>query len=189
MTTPPPYDPSQGQPQYGQPPQYGQAPQAPQYDQAPQAPQYGQAPQYAQAQQYAQAPQYAPAPQYAQGYGNHGPLGMPRKPVTVALLAIITFGIYWWVYCYKTSEEIKAHSGIGVGGAIQLVLAIVAGIVPPFLIANDVKAVREAGGMQSPVSAMTAFWLLIPIAGIFIYLSKVQGALNEYWVSRGAQPV
>jgi hypothetical protein len=182
MTTPPPYDPSQVQPQYGQqPPQYAQQPQyapPPQYAQQP--PQYGQ-PQYGQ-------PQYAAAPP-AQGYGNQGPLGTPRKPLTVALLSIITLGIYWWVFCYKTSEEIKLHSGIGVGGAIQLVLAIVAGIVPPFLIANDVKAVREAGGMQSPVSAMTAFWLLIPIAGIFIYVNKVQGALNEYWVSRGAQPV
>lgn len=156
MTTPPPYDPNQGQ--------------------------YTQQPQYAQPQQYAAAPP-------AQGYGNQGPLGTPRKAVTVALLSIITLGIYWWVYCYKTSEEIKLHSGIGVGGAVQLILAIFTGFVPPFLIANDVKAMREAGGMQSPVSAMTAFWLLIPIAGIFIYLGKVQGALNEYWVSRGAQPV
>ena len=79
-------------------------------------------------------------------------------PVLIALVhdIFITLGIYWWVYCYKTSEEIKAHSGVGVGGAVQLILAIFIGIVPPFLIANDVKTVREAGGMQSPVSAVTA---------------------------------
>jgi hypothetical protein len=32
---------------------------------------------------------------------------------------------------------------------------------------------------------MTAFWNLIPLAGIFIYNSKLQGALNEYWQSVG----
>lgn len=188
MTTPPPYDPAQqphGQPQYGQQ-QYGQQPQGAQqqYGQPQYGQQYGQPPQYAAPQPYGTYPQTA-----GQGYGNYGPIGTPRKPVNVALLSIVTFGIYWLVYCYKTSEEIKVHSGIGVGGAIQLILALFVGFVPPFLIANDVKAMRDAAGMQSPVSALTAFWLLIPIAGIFIYASKVQGTLNEYWVSRGAQPV
>jgi hypothetical protein len=129
---------------------------------------------------YAQAPPYG-APQYPAG-----PLGKIRNPINVALLSIVTFGIYTLVYWFKTGNELKAHKNVGVGGAVYLILALVIGIVPPFLLGNDVKTLRAGAGQEPKVSAMTAFWLLIPLVGLFIYIPKVQGALNEYWVSQGA---
>jgi hypothetical protein len=126
----------------------------------------------------------APAPAgYAQA--PRGPVGLQRNGITVSLLAIVTFGIYWMVYVYKTSKEIKEHSGVGLGPTPMLLLAIFVGIVPPFLLGNDVKTLRVERGMEAKVSAMTAFWNLIPLAGIFIYNTKLQDALNEYWQSVG----
>ena len=117
-----------------------------------------------------------------------GPLGKQRNGITVALLSIITLGIYWLVYVFKTAKEVKVHSGLGLGGPVQLILAIFVGIVTPFLLANDVKTARDAAGMPEKVSALTGFWSWIPIAGLFIYPVKLQNALNEYWVHAGATP-
>jgi Domain of unknown function (DUF4234) len=138
--------------------------------------------------QPAARPPAAPAPSATpagSGQTARGPVGKQRDGLTISLLAIVTFGIYWIVYVYKTSKEIKEHSDVGIGPTGMLLLAIFVGIVPPFLLGNDVKTLREARGLEPKVSAMTAFWNLIPLAGIFIYNSKLQGALNEYWQSVG----
>lgn len=45
-----------------------------------------------------------------------GPLGTPRGIGACIGLAIVTLGIYTFVWTWKTHEEIKRHSGIGVGG-------------------------------------------------------------------------
>ncbi len=127
MTAPYGQTPPPGQPQYGAPqPGYG-APQ-PGYG----APQGG----YGVAQSGYGAPQG----------GAFGPLGKIRNPIGVAFLSIITLGIYLLVYWYKTGDEIKAHSGIGVGGTVYLVLGLVTGVATPFLFGNDVKTMREMSG-------------------------------------------
>jgi hypothetical protein len=117
-----------------------------------------------------------------------GQLGKQRNGVTVALLSIVTLGIYWLVYVYKTSNEIKRHSGVGLGGPVQLIIALFVGILTPFLLANDVKSARQAAGLPETVSALTGFWTWIPLLGLFIYPSKIQKAMNEYWVHFGATP-
>ena len=74
-----------------------------------------------------------------------GPIGKQRGGIAVVLLSIITLGIYWLVYVYKTHNEIKQHSGVGLGGGLALVLAIFLGFLAPFLLGNDVQAARRAG--------------------------------------------
>jgi hypothetical protein len=138
--------------------------------------------------QSAARPPAAPVPGATPaGYGQpaRGPVGEQRNGITVALLSIITFGIYWMVYVYKTSKEIKEHSGVGIGQVGMLLLALFVGIVPPFLLGNDVKTIRVQRGLEPKVSALTACWMLIPLVGLFIYASKLQEALNEYWQSVG----
>ena len=156
----------------------GQAP-----DPVPAQPQYpAAAPPPPPAQYPATQPYAAP-----QAYGAPlGPVGKIRNPIAVILLSIITLGIYLLVYWFKTGNEMKAHAGVGVGGAVYLILGIFISIVNPFLLGNDVKELRTSAGQEPKVSALTALWLLIPIIGLFIYFPKVQGALNEYWVSKGA---
>ena len=48
--------------------------------------------------------------------GNAGPLGQPRGIAFGIVLFIVTFGIYGLYWTYKTHEEIRQHSGQGVGG-------------------------------------------------------------------------
>ena len=65
---------------------------------------------------------------------NTGPLGQPRGIGFAILMAIITLGIYTLYWVFKTQEEVKNHSGQGVGGVLGLVIYIVVGIVTWFLI-------------------------------------------------------
>jgi hypothetical protein len=60
--------------------------------------------------------------------------------------------------------------------------------VGPFLLAAEVEKMYTSDGRESPESILTALWLLIPLAGIYLYVSKMQTAMNDYWVSKGATP-
>ena len=115
-----------------------------------------------------------------------GQIGETRSIGKSILLAFVTLGIYCLYWTYKTHEEIKLRSGQGLGGGIGLVLYIFVGIATPFIIAAEVKTMLEGDGRESRVSAVTGCWILLPLAGPFIWFAKVQGQLNDYWRSLGA---
>jgi hypothetical protein len=165
-------------------------------------------PQYAPPQQapYTQ-PQYAqPQPQYAstgyapQGYAQPmapaqygrplGPVGKIRSTWAVIGLSIITFGIYSLYYYFATHEEMKQHSGEGVGGALGLVIALFTlGLVTPFLLPNEVGNLYARQGRPRPVTATTGLWMLLGsliLVGPIVWFIKTNGALNAYWRSLGA---
>ena len=45
---------------------------------------------------------------------------------------------------------------------------------------------QEAGGRQRTVQGLTGLWILLPLIGGIIWFVKTNGALNDYWRSRGA---
>jgi len=51
---------------------------------------------------------------------NTGPLGHPRGVGFGILLYIVTFGLYGWYWAFKSQEEMKQHTGEGVGGCSVL---------------------------------------------------------------------
>lgn len=114
------------------------------------------------------------------------PLGRTRGPWFVALIGLITFGIYWIYWYYKTGDEIKRYSGDGLGGVLWLVIAIVVGIVMIFVAPSEVGNLYARDGKEKPVSGKTGFWMLLPLIGYFVWTIKVQGALNRFWESKGA---
>ena len=121
--------------------------------------------------------------------GNTGPLGHPRGVLFAILLFIVTFGFYGWFWVFKSHEEIKKHSGEGVGGWVGLIIWIVLGIVTPFLLAQEIRKMYEQDGRTSPVSGMTGLWVLpgaLIIVGPIVWFVKVQGALSTYWRAKGA---
>ena len=118
--------------------------------------------------------------------GNTGPLGQQRGIGFAILMAIITFGIYSLYWVFKTQDEVKEHSGQGVGGVLGLVIWIVVGIVSWFLIPSEVGKMYRQDGREAPFSGWTGLWLLLPIIGAFVWFIKVQGALNQYWESKPA---
>jgi len=120
-----------------------------------------------------------------------GPIGKVRSTWAVIGLSIITFGIYSLYYYFATHEEMKQHSGEGVGGVVGLLLAIFTlGLVTPFLLPNEVGNLYARQGRPRPVTATTGLWVLLGcfiLVGPLVWLIKTNGALNAYWRSVGAR--
>lgn len=119
------------------------------------------------------------------------PIGKIRSTGTCFLLMIVTLGIYGWFWYFNTHSEMKRHTGEGIGGGIALVLAILVGIVMPFLSSNEVGRLYERRGQQPPVTALTGLWALLLgwffLVGAIVWFVKTNGALNDYWRSLGAR--
>jgi hypothetical protein len=161
-------------PPYGQP-QYGQQPQPPQG--------YGQP---ASSGMYVQP---MPPPTSWHAGPPSGPLGKVRGTGMVVLLTIVTLGIYSLVYYYSVHEEMKRHSGDGLGGVLALVLSFFIGFASPFLLSKEVGDLYERQGRTAPVSAVTGLWVIpgfLILVGPFVWLIKTNGALNAYWRALGA---
>jgi Na+/proline symporter len=123
---------------------------------------------------------------------NTGPIGQPRGVGFVILLTIVTLGIYSLYWVFKTQEELKQHTGEGLGGVLGLVVWIVVGAVSAFVIPSEVGKMYQKDGREAPITGWTGLWLVpgaILIIPIFIWIAKVQGSLNDYWESEaGAAP-
>ena len=119
-----------------------------------------------------------------------GPVGNPRGIGFGILMYIVTLSIYSFYWTYVTFDEMKRHTGDGIGGALGLILHILLyGIPMYFLAPSEVGRMYEADGRPKPVQGNTGFWILLPIAGGIVWFVKVQRALNRYWESKmTAQP-
>ncbi len=117
-----------------------------------------------------------------------GRTGVVRSSLTVILLTIVTLGIYGLYWQYVSFKELKDYSGEGIGGGLGLVLAIFIGIVNIFLLPMEVGNMYKRDGQTEPVSALTGLWILLPLAGWFVWLVKTQGRLNDYWSSHESPP-
>ena len=135
---------------------------------------------------YPQAP-LPPAgpPAFGQQPG-YGPPGQIRGIGTSILLAIVTLGIYTYVWTWKTHDEVKNNSGVGVGGPLGFVIYFVVSPVTLFLLPHEMRQMLERYGQPSRVSAITGLWILLPIAGPIVWFVKVQGQLNDHWRALGA---
>ena len=120
---------------------------------------------------------------------NTGPLGQPRGIGFGIILFIVTLGIYGVYWVYKTAEEMKQHTGEGIGGVLGLVIWIVVGAVMGFVIPSEIGNMYKKDGRQPPMSGWTGLWLFpfgIFIIPAIVWFVKVQGALNQYWESKGS---
>ena len=151
---------------------------------------------YGTQQQYAQpaAGQYGygampGAPAHAQYAQPTGPVGKVRSTGLTILLFFVTFGIWSFVYYFQTHEEMKKHTGDGLGGVLALVLSLFVGFVSPYLLSHEVGGLYERRGQQKPVSALTGLWFFpgaLILVGPFVWFIQTNKALNDYWRSVGA---
>jgi hypothetical protein len=121
--------------------------------------------------------------------GNTGPLGQPRGVGFGILMYIITLGIYSYFWSYKTAEELKKHTGDGIGGVIALVIQFVISPVNAFIFPSEIGKMYVKDGQTPPVNGWTGLWLFpgaILIIPAFVWWFKVQGSLNDYWKAKGA---
>ena len=120
--------------------------------------------------------------------GTGGPLGQPRGIGFGILLFIITFGIYGWYWAFVTEEEMKQHTGDGLGGILGLVIWILLNPVMAFVIPSEIGKMYGKDGQEPPVTGLTGLWLFpfgFLIVPAIVWFVKVQGALNDYWEGKG----
>ncbi len=118
-----------------------------------------------------------------------GPLGTPRDTGACMGLFVITFGLYSLYWYFQVHEEMKRHTGRGLGGTIALVISVVAGIAMPYLTSNEVGSLYESHGRPKPVSGLTGLWNfpgIFLLVGPIVWFVKTNGALNTYWRNLGA---
>lgn len=118
-----------------------------------------------------------------------GPIGRIRGTGLCILLTFVTLGIYPLVWYYQVHDEMKRHTGDGLGGGLALLIAFVVGVVSPFLASAEVGAMYARRGEAKPVSGQTGLWYIpgfLILVGPFVWFVKTNGALNDYWRSLGA---
>ncbi|GAB3254043.1 DUF4234 domain-containing protein [Nocardioides dilutus] len=133
-------------------------------------------------------PAYAAAPP-ANAAPQSGQVGKVRGTGMCILLLIVTLGFYSLYWFYSTHEEMKRHSGQGLGGVVALLLGLFVGFVMPYLTSNEVGGLYERQGKPKPVSAATGLWYfpgMLILIGPIVWFVKTNGALNDYWKSMGA---
>ena len=132
-----------------------------------------------------------PVPQGLGRYpGSMGPVGQVRATALQMLLFVVTLGIWGYLYVFQTHDEMKRHSGDGVGGVLALLLSLFATIASPFLLSHEVGGLYERAGRQRPVSALTGLWFfpgIFLLVGPIIWFVLTNNALNDYWRSRDAR--
>lgn len=116
-----------------------------------------------------------------------GPIGRQRGVGFAIVMYIVTLGFYGIYWMYKSYEEMRNYRKQGVNGIVGVLLAFI--IVSTFLLPAYVgRMYNEDGNPNNPVSGLTGFWVLVPYVGAFIWLYKIQTALNQFWASKGAPP-
>ena len=100
------------------------------------------------------------------------------------VLSIITLGIYHLYWYYKGFEEMKRHTGNGIGGILGLLVAIVFTPINWFVMPSEVGSMYRGDGREAPMTGWTGLWMFLPIVGWFVWTIKIQGALNRYWESK-----
>ena len=135
--------------------------------------------------QNAPLPQYALLPRYARATGYRRlPVGEVRGTALQMLLFVVTFGIWGYVYFFQTHDEMKRHSGDGIGGVVALLVAILFWMASPFLLSHEVGRLYERTGRRKPVSALTGLWVfpgIFLLVGPIIWFVLTNRALNDYW--------
>src|SRR3954452_10819013 len=119
-----------------------------------------------------------------------GPVGQVRGTALQVLLFTVTLGIWGFVYVFLTHDEMKRHSGVGLGGVLALVISLFARVASPFLLSHEVGGLYERGGRRRPVSALTGLWFfpgIFLLVGPLIWFVLTNRALNDYWRSAGAR--
>jgi hypothetical protein len=118
-----------------------------------------------------------------------GPLGRPRGIGFGILMYIVTLGFYGWYWVFQTEEEMKKHTGDGLGGVLGLVIWILVNFVMAFVIPSEIGKMYAKGGQQPPVTGWTGLWLFpgaILLIPAIVWFVKVQGALNRYWEGKAS---
>jgi len=115
---------------------------------------------------------------------NTGPHGQARGIGFGILMFVVTLGFYGWYWVFKTEEEMRQHTGEGLGGVLGLVIWVVINPVMAFVIPSEVGKMYKTDGQTLPMTGWIGLWLFpfgFLIIPAIIWFVKVQETLNRYW--------
>jgi len=119
---------------------------------------------------------------------NTGPLGEERGVGFAIVMTLVTLGIYGLYWLYKSFDEVKKHRGEGMSGIVGLLSCFI--LLGYFKLGQYIGRMYRAEGTENPpVSGPSGLWIFVPYVGTFIYIAKIQGALNSYWKAKGSGSV
>jgi hypothetical protein len=111
-----------------------------------------------------------------------------RSPWGTFFLSLLTFGIYYLVWYFKTNKELRDVSGIDVSPGVSLLAMSVGAllIVPPFVsqwrFYKRIKQAQERAGLEHTISHVTGFVLyLIALFLLPFEAPYAQHHLNRLW--------
>lgn len=130
-----------------------------------------------------QEPGYGGGPGYGSPGGGY--VGEQKSIGWQILISFVTLSFYGWYWIYKSHEDVKLHSGQGIGGVVGLVIYIFVSIVNVFLLPIEIQKMYEQEGQTSPVRWTSGFWIFLFAIPWYV---KMQSALNQHWASHGAPP-
>jgi hypothetical protein len=113
-------------------------------------------------------------------------IGKPRSIGLTILLAVVTFGIWTFLWTFWNGEELKRYRVAGLGGGIFLLFHFLVFPVVMFLMADEVAKLYEEDGQQAPITAIWGLWVLLPLIGHIIWYVRIQQSLNDFWLAKGA---
>ncbi|MDX6200486.1 MAG: hypothetical protein QOJ79_3637 [Actinomycetota bacterium] len=131
-------------------------------------------------------PSYAPV----QPAAGPGPVGQVRGTGLCIVLFLITLGIYGFFWIYGVHNEMKRHTGRGIGGGIAVLIWLLLSFVSPFLVSGEVGQLYSSTRRQPPVTGLTGLWATLGaliIVGPIIWFVQTNNALNDYWRGLGAR--
>lgn len=129
-------------------------------------------------------------PRAVRVWSRAGEPGQVRTTALQMLLFTVTFGIWGYVYAFQTHDEMRRHTGHGLGGVLALLVAVFFWAVSPFLLSHEVGRLYERRGLRSPVSALTGLWFfpgILLLIGPVVWFVLTNRALNGYWRGLGAR--
>jgi Domain of unknown function (DUF4234) len=118
-----------------------------------------------------------------------------RNPFGVFVLALVTLGIYYFVWYYKVNRELRDAANINTS-PVMAVLAITIGwiiIVPPFIswyrTFKRIQQAQQAAHLSSEANPILGFILyVVALYFLPVELLYAQDELNKLWRARSASP-
>lgn len=124
-------------------------------------------------------------------YTQQRTIGERREPGLVLLLSIITLGIYYYIFLYKTSQEIQDFTGEqDTSPTLEVVLSIFTcglyTIYWDYKVAKKIYQMQQQVGIQATDNSI--LYLVLNFLGIGMVNALIeQGHLNDIWTAAQRQ--
>ncbi|MCX8205654.1 MAG: DUF4234 domain-containing protein [Candidatus Micrarchaeota archaeon] len=119
----------------------------------------------------------------------NGPCGSRRSFLFILLASVLTLGVYWIYWYYKTNSEIKEYGRMGHSPGIRLlmllfgwVLLAIPTIYAYYAWLRDVDGLAKRVGVSGLSPIGNTILLFVPLGSLYTTY-KVQSVLNSIWAS------